>query len=43
MIFLHQGEVGFFGTWSDFENSTNPILRNFLEEDALIPALDATA
>jgi phospholipid/cholesterol/gamma-HCH transport system ATP-binding protein len=43
VIFLHQGEVGFFGTWSDFENSTNPILRNFLEEDALIPALDATA
>jgi phospholipid/cholesterol/gamma-HCH transport system ATP-binding protein len=43
VIFLHQGEVGFFGTWPDFENSTNPILRNFLEEDALIPALDATA
>jgi len=43
VIFLHRGEVGFFGTWADFENSPNPILRNFLEEDALIPALDATA
>ncbi|HEX4075934.1 MAG TPA: ATP-binding cassette domain-containing protein [Candidatus Acidoferrales bacterium] len=43
VIFLHQGEVGFFGTWPEFENSTNPILHNFLEEDALIPALDATA
>jgi phospholipid/cholesterol/gamma-HCH transport system ATP-binding protein len=43
VIFLNQGEVGFFGTWPEFENSTNPILRNFLEEDALIPALDLTA
>ncbi|HEX4001081.1 MAG TPA: ATP-binding cassette domain-containing protein [Candidatus Acidoferrales bacterium] len=43
VIFLHQGEVGFFGTWPEFENSTNPILRNFLQEDQLIPALDATA
>lgn len=43
VIFLHQGEVGFFGTWPEFENSTDPILRNFLEEDALIPALDLTA
>jgi phospholipid/cholesterol/gamma-HCH transport system ATP-binding protein len=43
VIFLNQGEVGFFGTWPEFENSTNPILRNFLLEDALIPALDVTA
>ena len=43
IIFLHQGEVGFFGTWPEFENSPNPILRNFLEEDQLIPALDETA
>jgi phospholipid/cholesterol/gamma-HCH transport system ATP-binding protein len=43
VIFLHQGRVRFFGTWSEFENSTDPIFRNFLEEDQLIPALDATA
>jgi phospholipid/cholesterol/gamma-HCH transport system ATP-binding protein len=43
VIFLHQGEVGFFGTWPEFEKSTNPTLRNFLQEDQLIPALDATA
>jgi len=43
VIFLNRGEVGFFGTWADFENSTDPVLRNFLLEDQLIPALDATA
>ncbi len=43
VIFLHQGEVGFFGTWPEFENSPNPVLRNFLLEDQMIPALDVTA
>jgi len=43
VIFLNRGEVGFFGTWADFENSSDPVLRNFLLEDQLIPALDATA
>jgi phospholipid/cholesterol/gamma-HCH transport system ATP-binding protein len=43
VIFLHEGRVRFFGTWSDFEGSGDPILHNFLLEDALIPALDATA
>jgi len=43
VIFLHQGEVGFFGTWPEFEKSSNPVLHNFLQEDQLIPALDATA
>jgi phospholipid/cholesterol/gamma-HCH transport system ATP-binding protein len=43
VIFLHQGAVGFFGTWADFENAPDPVLRNFLLEDQLIPALDATA
>jgi phospholipid/cholesterol/gamma-HCH transport system ATP-binding protein len=43
VIFLHRGAVEFFGTWPDFENSPNPVLRNFLLEDRLIPALDATA
>jgi phospholipid/cholesterol/gamma-HCH transport system ATP-binding protein len=43
VIFLHEGSVRFFGTWRDFEASSDPFLRNFLLEDALIPALDATA
>src|SRR4029077_11020369 len=42
VIFLQEGRVGFFGTWPELEKSKDPVLRNFLEEDALIPALDAT-
>jgi phospholipid/cholesterol/gamma-HCH transport system ATP-binding protein len=43
VIFLHEGRVAFFGTWSELERSENPVLRNFLRQDELIPALDATA
>jgi phospholipid/cholesterol/gamma-HCH transport system ATP-binding protein len=43
IIFLQEGRVSFFGTWPEFENSKDPFLRNFLLEDQLIPALDATA
>ena len=42
VIFLHEGRVAFFGTWPEFENSPLPILKHFMQEDALIPALDAT-
>jgi phospholipid/cholesterol/gamma-HCH transport system ATP-binding protein len=42
VIFLHEGRVGFFGTWSELEASSAPFLRNFLLQDELIPALDAT-
>jgi phospholipid/cholesterol/gamma-HCH transport system ATP-binding protein len=42
VIFLHEGRVAFFGTWSEFESSPLPILQHFMQEDALIPALDAT-
>jgi phospholipid/cholesterol/gamma-HCH transport system ATP-binding protein len=43
VIFLHEGRVQFFGTWPELEKSDDPFLRNFLDEDKLIPALDATA
>jgi phospholipid/cholesterol/gamma-HCH transport system ATP-binding protein len=43
VIFLHDGHVGFFGTWPELENSKDPFLRNFLLQDELIPALDAGA
>jgi phospholipid/cholesterol/gamma-HCH transport system ATP-binding protein len=43
VIFLQEGRVGFFGTWAELENSKEPFLRNFLAQDELIPALDATA
>ena len=43
MIFLQEGRVAFFGTWQELEDSKEPFLRNFLAQDELIPALDATA
>jgi len=42
VIFLHEGRVGFFGTWPDLEASKDPVSRNFLLQDELIPALDST-
>jgi phospholipid/cholesterol/gamma-HCH transport system ATP-binding protein len=43
VVFLAEGRVAFFGTWTELEKSKDPFLRNFLQEDELIPALDATA
>jgi phospholipid/cholesterol/gamma-HCH transport system ATP-binding protein len=43
IIFLQEGRVAFFGTWAELEKSQDPFLRNFLQQDELIPALDATA
>ena len=43
IIFLQDGRVAFFGTWPELERSADPFLRNFLLQDELIPALDATA
>ena len=42
VVFLQDGRVTFFGPWTDFENSTDPFLRNFRMQDVLIPALDVT-
>ncbi len=42
IVFLHDGQVLFFGTWQEFESTDDPFLRNFLMQDALIPALDVT-
>jgi len=43
VIFLHESRVVFFGTWPELESTDDPFLRNFLLQDALIPALDASA
>ena len=40
VVFLQEGRVTFFGPWADFENSTDPFLKNFRLLDELIPALD---
>jgi phospholipid/cholesterol/gamma-HCH transport system ATP-binding protein len=42
VVFLHEGRVAFFGPWRDLENSSDRFLRNFLLQDALVPALDQT-
>jgi phospholipid/cholesterol/gamma-HCH transport system ATP-binding protein len=42
VVFLQDGKVTFFGSWADFENSTDPFLKNFRMQDELIPALDVT-
>jgi len=42
VVFLQEGRVAFFGPWAQFEASHEPLLRNFLLQDALIPALDVT-
>jgi|SRR5215469_8815137 len=43
VIFLAEGRVAFFGAWPELEASKDPFLHNFLKQDELIPALDATA
>jgi phospholipid/cholesterol/gamma-HCH transport system ATP-binding protein len=43
VIFLNECRVAFFGTWKELEASHDPFLHNFLQQDELIPALDATA
>ncbi len=43
VIFLQEGRVSFFGTWAALDRSPDPFLKNFLAQDELIPALDATA
>src|SRR5271155_4346754 len=40
VIFLQEGHVSFFGTWQELVDSKDSFLRNFLQEDELIPALD---
>ena len=42
LVFLHGGRVHFFGTWAEFESAPDPLLRNFRQQDELIPALDQT-
>jgi phospholipid/cholesterol/gamma-HCH transport system ATP-binding protein len=43
IIFLQDGRATFVGTWPELEASHDPFLHNFLLQDELIPALDASA
>jgi phospholipid/cholesterol/gamma-HCH transport system ATP-binding protein len=42
VVFLQDGTSSVFESWAEFENSRDPFLHNFLQQDALIPALDVT-
>jgi ABC-type transporter Mla maintaining outer membrane lipid asymmetry ATPase subunit MlaF len=43
VVFLQEGRVVFFGPWAEFESSPQPFLRNFILQDALVPALDVSS
>jgi phospholipid/cholesterol/gamma-HCH transport system ATP-binding protein len=36
VVFLHQGEARFFGTMDEMDRSDDPVLKEFLELDALV-------
>src|SRR5947207_1182584 len=42
VVLLQDGSVALFASWTDFENSPDPFLQNFLKQHELIPALDVT-
>jgi len=42
VVFLHDGLADVFSTWTEFESSKDPLIRDFLMQDELIPALDVT-
>jgi len=42
VVFLHDGLAEVFTTWTEFEGSKEPLIRDFLLQDELIPALDVT-
>jgi phospholipid/cholesterol/gamma-HCH transport system ATP-binding protein len=42
IVFLHDGRVAYFGSWGGFENTADPFLRNFRQQDLRIPAMDVT-
>jgi phospholipid/cholesterol/gamma-HCH transport system ATP-binding protein len=42
VIFIHDSKIAFFGTWHEFETTSDPYLKNFRLQDELIPALDET-
>jgi phospholipid/cholesterol/gamma-HCH transport system ATP-binding protein len=42
VVFLHDGLADVFPSWADFENSKDALIRDFLLQDELIPALDVT-
>ena len=42
VVFLQEGKAEVFESWTEFENSKDPLLQNFRMQDELIPELDVT-
>jgi phospholipid/cholesterol/gamma-HCH transport system ATP-binding protein len=42
VVFLQEAKAFIFSSWEEFENSSDPQLRNFLKQDELVPELDVT-
>jgi ABC-type transporter Mla maintaining outer membrane lipid asymmetry ATPase subunit MlaF len=42
VVFLQEGSAQVYPTWVEFEQSKDPLVRDFLLQDELIPALDVT-
>lgn len=40
VVFLQDGKAQVFSDWAEFENCRDPLIRDFLLQDQLIPALD---
>jgi phospholipid/cholesterol/gamma-HCH transport system ATP-binding protein len=42
LVFLQEGKAQVYSTWTEFEQSKDKLVRDFLLQDELIPALDVT-
>jgi len=42
VVFLHDGQVAYFGPWAGFEAAPEPYIQNFRRQDEMIPELDVT-
>jgi len=42
VVFLQEGRAQVYSTWVEFEQSKDKLVRDFLLQDELIPALDVT-
>jgi len=42
LVFLQEGKAQVYSTWAEFEQSKDKLVRDFLLQDQLVPALDVT-
>jgi phospholipid/cholesterol/gamma-HCH transport system ATP-binding protein len=43
VVFLHDGQVAYFGPWGGFEAAPERFIQNFRRQDEMIPELDVTS